>query len=151
MAVYSEVFYLTDYFVNFVAFKTQYSMKQWIGSLLFMVFVTSMTSCYNTTLPKPDNLISKDKFVKMMVDVYLMQGLNNGPQGVKELRKVNKTDLYYSVLKKYSVADTVFIRSLIYYSSFPKEYEKMHVQIMDILNQSELQVKPQEKLDIGKK
>jgi len=128
-------------------------MKQWIGSLLFMVFVTSINSCYNTTLPKPDNLIKRDKFVKMMVDVYMVQGLDKGsqPQGEKELRKITQTDLYYSVLKKYSVADTVFIRSLIYYSSFPKEYEKMHVQIMDILNQSELQFKPQEKLDLEPK
>ena len=88
-----------------------------------------------------------------MVDVYMVQGLDKGsqPQGEKELRKITQTDLYYSVLKKYSVADTVFIRSLIYYSSFPKEYEKMHVQIMDILNQSELQVKPQEKLDLETK
>jgi len=128
-------------------------MKQWIGVWLFMVFVTSINSCYNTTLPKPDNLIKRDKFVKMMVDVYMVQGLDKGsqPQGEKELRKITQTDLYYSVLKKYSVADTVFIRSLIYYSSFPKEYEKMHVQIMDILNQSELQFKPQEKLDLEPK
>ena len=128
-------------------------MKQWIGVWLFMVFITIITSCYNTTLPKPDNLIKRDKFVKMMVDVYMVQGLDKGsqPQGEKELRKITQTDLYYSVLKKYSVADTVFIRSLIYYSSFPKEYEKMHVQIMDILNQSELQVKPQEKLDLETK
>ena len=125
-------------------------MKQWIGIVLFMVCLTSMTSCYNTTLPKPDKLISKDKFVKMMVDIYLVQGINGMPN-VKELKKVSQTDLYYSVLKKYSVADTVFIRSLIYYSSFPKEYEKMHVEIMDILNQSELQFKPQEKLDLKAK
>jgi hypothetical protein len=123
-------------------------MKQWIGIVLFMVFVTSMTSCYNTTLPKPDKLIAKDKFVKMMVDVYLVQGLNNGMPDAKELKKLKSTDLYYSVLKKYSVADTVFIRSLIYYSSFPREYEKMHVQIMDVLNEEELQFKPQQKLDL---
>ena len=123
-------------------------MKQWIGILLFMVFVAGMSSCYNTTLSKPDNLIPNDKFVKMMVDVYLIQGLNNAMPDVKDLQKVTQTDLYFSVLEKYSVPDTVFIRSLIYYSSFPKEYEKMHVQIMDILNKSELQLKPQEKLDL---
>ncbi|HAH22399.1 MAG TPA: hypothetical protein DCL77_01285 [Prolixibacteraceae bacterium] len=126
-------------------------MKQWIGIVLFMVFVTSMTSCYNTTLPKPDKLISKNKFVKMMVDIYLVQGINNGLSSKNELKKLTQTDLYYSVLKKYSVPDTVFIRSLIYYSSFPKEYEKMHVEIMDILNQSELQIKPQQKLDLKTK
>lgn len=123
-------------------------MKQWIGILLFLVFVTGMSSCYNTTIPKPEKLIPKDEFVKMMVDVYLVQGIENSQQSIKELQKVTQTDLYYSVLKKYSVADTVFIRSLIYYSSFPREYEKMHVQIMDIMNEAELQLKPQEKLDL---
>jgi len=141
-------------------------MKQLIGILLFMVIVTSMTSCFNTSVPKPDKLIPKDKFVKMMVDIYLMQGVNVNPLNLKDIKKdtskiglknlkviskITSTDLYYSVLKKYSVADTVFVRSLIYYSSVPKEYEKMHVQIMDILNESELQFKPKDKLNMEKK
>ena len=141
-------------------------MKQLIGILLFMVIVTSMTSCFNTSVQKPDKLIPKDKFVKMMVDIYLMQGVNINPLNLKDIKKdtskiglknlkvinkISSTDLYYSVLKKYSVADTVFVRSLIYYSSIPKEYEKMHVQIMDILNESELQFKPKDKLNMEKK
>ena len=123
-------------------------MKQWIGILLCMVFVTSMNSCYNTTISKPKELIPKDEFVKMMVHVYLVQGIENSQQSIKELQKVTQTDLYYSVLKKYSVTDSVFIRSLIYYSSFPREYERMHVQIMDIMNEAELQLKPQEQLEL---
>ena len=69
----------------------------------------------------------------------------------KNIQKVSSTDLYYSVLKKYEVADTVFIRSLIYYSSFPKEFEKMHVEIVDNLNQMELQFKPKDKLNLQPK
>jgi hypothetical protein len=161
-----------------------------------MGIVTGMTSCFNTSVPKPDKLIPKDKFVKIMVDIYLMQGVNveslnpksqkkdiskidlktlTNPKRdtseigrkiltaqrkdtvkidlkrLKVIKKITSTDLYYSVLKKYSVADTVFIRSLIYYSSIPKEYEKMHVEIMDILNKSELQFKPKDKLNMEKK
>jgi hypothetical protein len=130
-------------------------MKQLIGILLFTAFLTSFQSCYNTSVPKPDKLIKKDKFVKIMVDIYLSQGIKNDQldvkKDVKKRKQITKTDLYFSILKKYSVADTVFIRSLIYYSSFPKEYEKMHVQIMDILNESELQFKPKEKLNSGTK
>jgi hypothetical protein len=82
----------------------------------------------------------------MMVDIYLIQGMNDIGTKSKELKSIKPTDLYYSVLKKYSVADTVFIRSLIYYSSFPKEYEKLHTEIMTTLNESEQQYKPKEKL-----
>lgn len=124
-------------------------MKQFIGILLFAAFLSGLSSCFNTSINKPDKLIPKDKFVKMMVDVYLISGINTDIRNPRALQKVSSTDLYYSVLKKYSVADTVFVRSLIYYSSFPKEYEKMHVQIMNILNESELQFKPKDKLKIG--
>ena len=86
-----------------------------------------------------------------MVDIYLVQGINLDQKKDSVVKKITQTDLYYSVLKKYDVPDTVFIRSLIYYSSFPKEYEKLHVQIMDILKESELQYKPSEKLETGKK
>ena len=124
-------------------------MKQLIGILLFAVLLSGLSSCHNTTIEKPDHLINKDKFVKMMVDIYLVQALNPGPTHKGILYKLNQTDLYYSVLKKYSVTDTVFIRSLLYYSSFPKEYEKMHVEIMNILNESQDQFKPKDKLKTG--
>jgi hypothetical protein len=124
-------------------------MKQFIGILLFAVFFSGLSSCSKTTVRKPDKLISKDKFEKMLADIYLIQGINAGNNRIKELTKVTQADLYYSVLKKYSVADTVFIRSLIYYSSFPKEYEKMQIKIMDYLNETEQQFKPKDKLKVG--
>jgi len=126
-------------------------MKQIIVILLFAAILSGLSSCYNTSVPKPDNIIAKDKFVKMMIDVYLVQGINAGPDTVMQFKNVTQTDLYFSVLNKYSVPDSVFIRSLIYYSSFPKEYERMHVQIMNSLNESELQFKPKEKLNTDTK
>lgn len=126
-------------------------MKQMFGILLFAAILSGLSSCYNTSITKPDNLIPKGEFVKMMVDIYLIQGINTGVDDTEALKKVTQTDLYYSVLKKYEVADTVFIRSLIYYSSAPKDYEKMHVQIMNILNESELQFKPKDILNTAPK
>lgn len=123
-------------------------MKQKVGVVLFLFFTLGLSGCFNASIPKPEELIPRDKFIEMMVDVYLIQGMQNSPMEAKELKNVTQTDLYHSVLKKYSVADTVFVRSLIYYSSYPKDYEKMHVQILDILNESQLQVKPQQKLNL---
>jgi hypothetical protein len=122
-------------------------MKHLIGIVLFVAILSGLSSCYSTSIKKPDNLIKKDKFVKMMVDIYLVQGINIDQKKDSVVKKITQTDLYFSVLKKYDVPDTVFIRSLIYYSSYPKEYEKLHVQIMDILKEAELQYKPTGKLD----
>ena len=122
-------------------------MKQFIGILLFTAILTGLSSCFNTSIAKPDKLIPKEEFVKMMVDIYLIQGINTDISNPKTLKKkLTQTDLYYSVLKKYDVADTVFIRSLIYYSSFPKEFEKMHTRIINTLNEAEQQFKPKDKL-----
>ena len=121
-------------------------MKQIIGILMFAVLLSGLSSCHNTTVPKPHKLIPKDKFMDMMVDVYLISGINTDMRSPKNIQKVSSTELYYSLLKKYEVADTVFIHSLIYYSSFPKEYEKMHTEIMDKLNQMELEFRPKDKL-----
>ncbi|MFA5326565.1 MAG: DUF4296 domain-containing protein [Prolixibacteraceae bacterium] len=122
-------------------------MKQFIGILLFAASLAGLSSCYNTSIPKPDELIPKDKFEKMMVDMYIVQGLTIGYTKPEALKKVTSTDLYFSVLKKYDVVDTVFIRSLIYYSSFPKDYEKMQLSIMNTLKKSEQMFKPKEKLN----
>ena len=125
-------------------------MKQFIGILLFTILLSGLSSCHHNSIVKPDELINRTKFEKMMVDMYIIQGMNTNINTKPILKKVSQTDLYFSVLKKYSVADTVFVRSLIYYSSFPKEYEKMHVEIMNILNQAEEQYKPTSKLQTGK-
>jgi len=126
-------------------------MKQFIGILLFAAILSGLSSCYSTSIEKPDQLIKKEKFVKMMVDMYLVQGKDMNFNEVDSLKKITQTDLYFSVLKKYDVPDTVFVRSLLYYSSSPKEYEKLHVQIVNILNESEQQFKPKEKLNTDTK
>jgi hypothetical protein len=117
-------------------------MKHFVGILLVIVMF-GVSSCYNTDIKKPSKLIPKKKFEKMMVDIYLAQGMSfeNSPDSLK--KKITPNDMYYAVLKKYGVPDTVFVRSLIYYSSFPKEYEKMHEQIMNIFKEAESQYKPQ--------
>lgn len=124
-------------------------MKHLIGIVLFAAILSGLSSCYSTSIKKPDELIKKDKFVKMMVDIYLVQGINIDQNTDSIQKKLTQTDLYFSVLKKYDVPDTVFIRSLIYYTSFPKDYEKMHLQMMDILKESQLQFKPKGNLDEG--
>jgi len=96
-------------------------MKQFIGILLFIAIASGLSSCYNTEIKKPKKLIPKDKFEKIMADIYLINGMSVGVGSQNTLKRVTQSDLYFSVLKKYDVPDTVFVRSLIYYSSFLKE------------------------------
>jgi len=121
-------------------------MKHFVGILIVAALFAGISSCSETTIRKPDKLIPKSTFEKMLIDVYMVQGMTNLESKNPDLKKLSATDLYYSVLKKYDVADTVFIRSLIYYSSFPKDFEKMQSQIMDNLKESEDRFYPSDKL-----
>jgi len=121
-------------------------MKHFVGILIVAALFAGISSCSETTIRKPDKLIPKSTFEKMLIDVYMVQGMTNMESKNPDLKKLSATDLYYSVLKKYDVADTVFIRSLIYYSSFPKDFEKMQSQIMDNLKESEDRFYPSDKL-----
>ena len=117
-------------------------MKHLLGIILVVGLFLGLSSCYNNDIKKPDKLIPKKKFEKMMIDLYIAQGMSfeQSPDSLR--KKITQTDLYYAVLKKYNIPDTVFIRSLIYYSSFPKDYEKMHEQIMNIFKEEEAKYKP---------
>jgi hypothetical protein len=117
-------------------------MKHLLGIILVVGLFLGLSSCYNNDIKKPDKLIPKKKFEKMMIDLYIAQGMSfeQSPDSLR--KKITQTDLYYAVLKKYNIPDTVFIRSLIYYSSFPKDYEKMHEQIMNVFKEEEAKYKP---------
>jgi hypothetical protein len=125
-------------------------MKYLVRIWVIVILGLGLYSCSETNVRKPEKLIERDKFEKMLTDIYMVQGITNMNTQNAELKKISQTDLYYSVLKKYDVADTVFIRSLIYYSSFPKEYEKMQNEIMDQLNETGDQFRPKEKLNVTK-
>lgn len=122
-------------------------MRHILGFILVVFLMSGFSSCYNVSIKKPAQLISKGKFVEVMVDMYTAQAIPID-QGADSLKKnVTQTDLYYSVLKKYQLADTVFIKSLIYYSSQPKEYEKLHEEIMNVLKEKETEFTPKDQLN----
>lgn len=123
-------------------------MQRFVLTGLFLVLLISVISCSEPTISKPDKLIPKSRFEKILIDIYKARGLFELNNKSEELKKLTEADLYYSVLKKYDTPDSVFIRSLIYYSSFPKDFDKIQAEIMDYLNQSQEQFHPQEELDI---
>ncbi len=117
-------------------------MKNLPGIILVTFLLLGLASCYNTDIKKPDKLIPKKKFEKIMIDLYIAQGMSFDQSSDSIRRKITQTDLYFAVLKKYNVPDTVFIRSLIYYTSFPKDFEKMNERIMNVFKEEEVKYKP---------
>ncbi len=81
--------------------------------------------------------------------MHLAKAIGQRQYEINDSLKLSSTDLYYSVLAKYDVPDSVFVRSVVYYSSHPKEYEKMYNDVINILKGMEEQAAGSQELNVG--
>jgi hypothetical protein len=123
------------------------------GRLIFFLFtLILLTSCGETWIEKPKGLIPEKKMVNMLVDLHIANSIFETKEyDPKKKIKLKSEDYYYSVLKKYNVADTVFEKSIIYYSNFPKDFEKIYAAVLDKVNQlqEEYKEKDPKPVDVG--
>jgi transposase-like protein len=104
----------------------------------FIILLLLMTSCEEATTNKPPHLISRDKMVGILVDIHLSDAAFQVRRYSSEkMKKFNESDIYYSVLRKHHIADSIFEKSLIYYSGNPKEYEKIYTRVINRLTEME--------------
>ena len=115
-----------------------------LTALLFSIF-----SCQEKEIRKPDKLIGKKQMIEMLADIHLAKAISQRQYDIPDSLRLSSTDLYYSVLAKYKVPDSVFVRSVIYYSSHPKDYEKMYNSAINILKEMEEETQEQKELNIG--
>ena len=116
------------------------------------VLLAFLTGCEKPVIEKPRDLVSRDKMISMLVDIRLVEAIYQTKRfSSEELRNLKEADFYYSVLKIHGVADSTFEKSLIYYSSKPKEFEKIYTRVVNRLTQmeQELEEKSQKPVDIG--
>ncbi len=109
-------------------------------------------ACDDSVVEKPRDLVSRDQMISLLVDIHLSEAVYQIKRfSSEELKKYSETDFYYSILKKYGVADSTFEKSLIYYSSKPKEFEKIYTRVINRLTEmeQELNDKTKQPVDIG--
>lgn len=114
--------------------------------IVILVFLLGwiLTSCEKPVVEKPKDLVSKDKMIDMLTDIHISESMYQTRRYTsQDMRKITEADLYYSVLKKYDVPDSTFERSLIYYSSLPKEYERIYSKVLSCLGEMEQEINNQ--------
>ncbi|VAW17213.1 hypothetical protein MNBD_BACTEROID01-2472 [hydrothermal vent metagenome] len=125
-------------------------MKNRLFILFFLLLAFS--SCSDEWIKKPKPLIPEKQMIDILVDVHLsnaMYSLRQYPD--KKDVRLKPADFYYSVLHKYNISDTIFEESLIYYSCYPKKFEKMYSKVLDKISQidQEYSEKEDRPIDIG--
>lgn len=123
------------------------------NSILILLLLTAL-ACSDPVVQKPAKLVSRDDMIDMLTDIHLAESIFQSKRyTTEELSRFKESDFYYSVLKKHKVADSTFEKSLIYYSSKPKEFEKIYTRVLNRLTQMQQKLtdKEQSPVDIGNK
>jgi hypothetical protein len=119
---------------------------------LILVMVLVFSACDEPVVEKPKKLVPRDRMVDMLTDMHIAESVfQNRRYSSDQVFQFTEADFYYSILKKYNVVDSTFEKSLIYYSSYPKEFEKIYSRVLNKLNEMEQEQlqKQQEPVDIG--
>jgi len=94
-------------------------------------------SCDKLPYEKPKNLIKEKKMIDLLVDIHIAEATYSQMRYDSIFRNTPSSNFYYSILEKHGVADSVFEKSFIFYSSTPKEFEQMYRKVMNKLSQIE--------------
>lgn len=112
-------------------------MKKIYFITLLLVF--SMFSCEEGVMPEPENLVKRKQMIDMLVDMHMAEATYNHLRYDSIMQNNSSVNFYYSVLKKYEVADSVFEKSYVYYASTPKDFDKMYRKVMSKISEIEQQ------------
>ncbi len=101
-------------------------MKKFILLFTTLIFVT--TSCKEESIPKPKNLIEKDKMEDIIYDLAILEAARTQNSSVQNY--VKPTEF---IKNKYKIDSLTFAKSTQYYASDIKEYKKMYDAVKDRL------------------
>lgn len=96
--------------------------------LLFTVLFFGATSCKEEIIPKPKNLIEKDKMVNIIYDLAILEAARTQNASVQNYPKPTEF-----IKNKYKIDSLTFAKSTQYYASDIKEYKKMYDEVKDRL------------------
>ena len=102
-----------------------------MNKVLYIVIAFLMVSCYDVnSSKKPDDLISQDKMVDVIVDMSLL----NSAKGVnKRLIENQNLDLKAFIYEKHNIDSLQFAESNTYYANRIDDYNVIYAKVKDSL------------------
>ena len=100
--------------------------------LYLILFVFVGFSCGEKWIEKPKKLIPEEEMIEILVDIHIANSIfTSRSYTVLDSVKLTSRDFYYSTLHTHQVSDTLFEKSLLYYASYAKDYERMYAKVSD--------------------
>lgn len=103
---------------------------------ILLISIITFCSCKNNNLPeKPENLISEDKMVHILIDLSILSSAKGLNKKIIENNGITPDEYVY---QKHNIDSTQFSESNTYYSHFIDEYSNIYVRVKDSLEKLKL-------------
>lgn len=98
---------------------------------VIVIFLLCLSCKYNADPVKPENLISKNKMVDVMIDLSIISSAKGMNKSLIERNGITPDEYVY---KRHDIDSTQFSESNAYYSYFIDDYKLILQQVEDSLN-----------------
>jgi hypothetical protein len=102
--------------------------------LIFLVFTLLFISCSEKKQELPSNILSKEKYISLMVDMYLLEAKFSHANLMDRPSYSKGIEEYEKIFKKHLTNKKQVENSIDYYSHQPKEMKEIQIIILDSLN-----------------
>jgi hypothetical protein len=100
--------------------------------LLFILFLTF--SCSEKKAEMPKDILSKEKYISVMVDMYLLESEFNHVNLIDRPTYKKSMEKYISLFKKHKTNKEQVEKSIDHYTHQPNEMKEIQMRILDSLN-----------------
>lgn len=103
----------------------------------FIIVLVIFFGCKKELIKEPKHLIDKEKMVRIMCDLVLLEGMRVQNPTLIDSLKISTNEYIY---KKYKIDSIQFAQSNIYYASDYKEYEKIYNNVKERIEKNKVDV-----------
>jgi hypothetical protein len=100
-------------------------------NILSILILVAVASC--TPNSKPDNLLSEDEMVNVLIDIHMTEGLASSLPIFYDSSQVIYALLEREIFIEHDVPDSVFTSSMIYYLQDPSIMDRIYGRVVDSL------------------
>ncbi len=106
--------------------------KGWVIILLIPLFLISCGKGQGRSSHR--DLIPKDKFVDILVEIHMMDAITNGPEFYRKFDTGDSINIHEEIFRKYDVTQAQFDSTYVSYSRKPEKYLKIYDDVILKLN-----------------
>ena len=111
-------------------FIVQQKLMRKFGIIVLLI----ITSCGESEIHVPKEVISAEQMIPILVDVHIVEGARNGTLILGDTNDIE--DYYAKIYEKYNITEETFKRSFSFYNSEPDLFIPIYEKVLDSLKEN---------------